>query len=323
MGVTPQVKIVSDPMTFAKDREDPRPKQRKLGRGNGTYFRGGTNDFTGQTQDLTSGIYDFLFRQYSPTQGRWLTPDPAGMAAVDVTNPQTWNRYAYVLNNPLSNIDPQGADCVYNNGDGTVQVQSGDCNSSTDSGYYVDCNGCLFDRNGNAYPATLDSATGTLVFTNAGVSISGFADPTDIFDSVTASIGGGSDASGLASNSRIKDFFHSAVCGVFSGLINAAGPQNLNSSVGVGAGGSAGVGFILGVSASAGVQVVADSGGNLGVAFNVGGNPGYGVFGVGATGGGQGSYSTASNIYGLGGLSAGSGVTAGPGGVDVSLSNSV
>jgi RHS repeat-associated protein len=83
-----------------------------FGEGYATYFHGGTNDFTAQTQDVTSGIYDFLFRQYSPTQGRWQTPDPAGTAAVDITNPQTWNRYAYVGNNPLSNIDPQGlSDC--------------------------------------------------------------------------------------------------------------------------------------------------------------------------------------------------------------------
>lgn len=112
---------------------------------------------------------------------------------------------------------------------------------------------------------------------------------------------------------------HPIVCGAFSGLINAAGPQNLNSTIGVGAGGSAGVGFILGIAASAGIQAVADSSGNLGVAFNVGGNPGYGVFGAGATGGVQGSYSTASRIYGLRGFSAGAGVTVGPGGVDAAV----
>ncbi len=81
-----------------------------------TFNEQGTGDrlFTGQTQDTiagpSQGIYDFLFRQHSPTEGRWLVPDPAGLAAVDITNPQTWNRYAYVGNNPLSNVDPLGLD---------------------------------------------------------------------------------------------------------------------------------------------------------------------------------------------------------------------
>ena len=48
-----------------------------------TYDSSGNalNVFTGQTGDMgagagTSPIYDFLFRQYSPTQGRWTVPDP-------------------------------------------------------------------------------------------------------------------------------------------------------------------------------------------------------------------------------------------------------
>ncbi|HEX5413128.1 MAG TPA: RHS repeat-associated core domain-containing protein [Terriglobia bacterium] len=48
------------------------------------------------------------FRKYNPALGRWMTPDPAGMAAADPSNPQSWNMYAYVLNNPVSNIDPSG-----------------------------------------------------------------------------------------------------------------------------------------------------------------------------------------------------------------------
>jgi hypothetical protein len=53
-----------------------------------------------------------IFRSASRVraQGRWLVPDPAGMAAVDLSNPQTWNRYAYVANNPLNNVDPVGLD---------------------------------------------------------------------------------------------------------------------------------------------------------------------------------------------------------------------
>jgi len=35
-----------------------------------------------------------------------MTPDPAGMAAADPSNPQSWNRYAYVMNNPLGYVDP-------------------------------------------------------------------------------------------------------------------------------------------------------------------------------------------------------------------------
>ena len=65
-------------------------------------------DFTGQTQDTTRGLVRFPVPPTEPAQGRWLVPDPAGLAAVDITNPQTWNRYAYVGNNPLSTVDPLG-----------------------------------------------------------------------------------------------------------------------------------------------------------------------------------------------------------------------
>src|SRR5207245_4975790 len=38
-------------------------------------------------------------------QGRWLSPDPIGG---DISNPQSLNRYAYVLNNPTNLIDLLG-----------------------------------------------------------------------------------------------------------------------------------------------------------------------------------------------------------------------
>jgi RHS repeat-associated protein len=49
------------------------------------------------------------FRQYSNTQGRWLSPDPYA-GSYDVSNPQSFNRYAYVLNNPLALVDRLGLD---------------------------------------------------------------------------------------------------------------------------------------------------------------------------------------------------------------------
>src|SRR6185437_11403294 len=69
------------------------------------------NASTGRVHIVAStggGVYDFPMREYSPSQGRWWTPDPAGLAAVDPSNPQSWNRYAYVNGRPLDATDPLG-----------------------------------------------------------------------------------------------------------------------------------------------------------------------------------------------------------------------
>ena len=65
-------------------------------------------DFTGQTQDSVSTLFDFPARKYDPNAGRWTVPDPGAWDVVDPTNPQSFNRYAYVLNNPLMFVDPSG-----------------------------------------------------------------------------------------------------------------------------------------------------------------------------------------------------------------------
>jgi len=74
------------------------------------YQEAGTQDrsFTGQKQDIATGQYDFLLRDYNPVQGRWWVPDPAGASAVSPANPQTWNRYAYVAGVPTETTDSAG-----------------------------------------------------------------------------------------------------------------------------------------------------------------------------------------------------------------------
>ena len=49
------------------------------------------------------------FRVYSPAQGRWMSPDPYS-GSYDFNNPQSFNRYSYVMNNPLTFNDPSGQD---------------------------------------------------------------------------------------------------------------------------------------------------------------------------------------------------------------------
>jgi len=73
------------------------------------YAQSGTTDlsFTGMNQDTAVNLYDFPARDYG-IQGRWPSPDPAGLSASDLSDPQTLNRYAYVRNSPLTQIDPLG-----------------------------------------------------------------------------------------------------------------------------------------------------------------------------------------------------------------------
>ncbi len=60
--------------------------------------------FTGQRLDGT-GLYYYNARYYDPLIGRFISPDTI---IPDPSNPQSFNRYSYCLNNPLKYIDPNG-----------------------------------------------------------------------------------------------------------------------------------------------------------------------------------------------------------------------
>jgi RHS repeat-associated protein len=55
----------------------------------------------------SSGAEHAEAREDSNTAGRWMSPDPYA-GSYDATNPQSFNRYTYAANNPLSLIDPTG-----------------------------------------------------------------------------------------------------------------------------------------------------------------------------------------------------------------------
>jgi RHS repeat-associated protein len=66
-----------------------------------------TQKFTAQEHDSETQLDFFQARYLSAAQGRFLSPDPMN-AGADPLNPQSWNGYRYVLNNPLNSIDPFG-----------------------------------------------------------------------------------------------------------------------------------------------------------------------------------------------------------------------
>lgn len=61
--------------------------------------------YTGHINDSDTGIVYMQARYYDPAIGRFLSGDPVGFAS---GGPAYFNRYAYVMNNPLSMVDPTG-----------------------------------------------------------------------------------------------------------------------------------------------------------------------------------------------------------------------
>jgi RHS repeat-associated protein len=84
------------------------------GRGNFTSYNYGTvrQKFTGYDHNGETNLEFAGARYYSGTQGRFISPDPY-MGSAHLINPQSFNRYTYCLNNPLSIIDPSGLDPIW------------------------------------------------------------------------------------------------------------------------------------------------------------------------------------------------------------------
>lgn len=68
--------------------------------------------FTGKERDAETGLDFFESRYFSSAQGRFTSPDAMIAKKEWLADPQRWNHYAYVRNNPLRYIDPNGEDLV-------------------------------------------------------------------------------------------------------------------------------------------------------------------------------------------------------------------
>ncbi len=72
----------------------------------------GTEKFTGYFRDLDTGLDYAVNRYHMPGTGRFLTPDPSGRS-ISASDPGSWNRYAYVIGDPINRSDPTGL-CTIN-----------------------------------------------------------------------------------------------------------------------------------------------------------------------------------------------------------------
>ncbi len=108
-------RVVTNVSAGVISRHDYMPFGEELGSGVGGRTTGmgfGVADgirqkFTSKERDTETGLDYFGARYYSSGLGRFIEADPL-MASGRASAPQSWNRYSYVLNNPLKLIDLNG-----------------------------------------------------------------------------------------------------------------------------------------------------------------------------------------------------------------------
>jgi RHS repeat-associated protein len=71
----------------------------------------------------SSGLEHATFREYNSTRGRWLNPD-SYLGSYNEGNPQSFNRYTYVGNNPLTATDASGLMMNLNINDPGIGVEA-------------------------------------------------------------------------------------------------------------------------------------------------------------------------------------------------------
>jgi hypothetical protein len=130
--------------------------------------------------------------------GRFMSPDPSGLVYADPTNPQSFNLYSYVMNNPLINTDPSGMECVWDDG-------SYDASDDPDTGSADKCSG----QGGNWVPPSIFEG----VEGNQAGSWSGQASSSIASDWLTPSAVVDGDTSGISTDStNMLDSLKAAYC---------------------------------------------------------------------------------------------------------------
>ena len=207
---------------------------------NNTWADQDNEHFAGQEHDAESDTEHAQFRNYASAQGRWLVPDPY-LGSYDFTNPQSFNRYAYALNNPLSSWDPSGLEDEQacgsdDDGCGGSDDGGGDpppagysysgVNRSDSNPIYTDSSGNQFI---GAAPSSDTSNTSATSSVNGPGVTPAYVDPFGYFSAVPQPSGpGGGGAPSRHSNPiPIKGF---QVCGAgvfaYGGRSFDAGPVN-------------------------------------------------------------------------------------------------
>jgi RHS repeat-associated protein len=93
-------------------------------------FTSHERDFDNAQPNDSSSYIDYMHARYYATKsGRFLSPDPV---LGNLLEPQSWNRYAYVLNNPTNFVDPTGMLAQGSYGAGALRDGNPTCTENPD-----------------------------------------------------------------------------------------------------------------------------------------------------------------------------------------------
>ncbi len=104
--------------------------------------------FSDEVHDPETGLDVYRYRSYNPRISRWMSPDPSGLHYGRLDNPQTYNLYAFVANNPLKYFDVRGLCDVV----GAGGITNCDC-EGVDAGNPL----CALEPGGGGDPCPVDA----------------------------------------------------------------------------------------------------------------------------------------------------------------------
>ena len=113
--------------------------------------------FTGKERDTDTGLDYFLARYLSSPMGRFTSAD-APFADQHASDPQSWNLYGYVRNNPLRFVDPDGRAyrvCDAQGQNCSNDVQDGEWEEYLRGGGLIVVNGKVYNRLDNGRQGNL------------------------------------------------------------------------------------------------------------------------------------------------------------------------
>lgn len=100
--------------------------------------------FTGKERDSETGLDYFGARYNASTIGRFMTPDSVSYS--NRKNPQSWNLYAYALNNPVSFRDADGHEIVCANNAAQCQKDAATATGNAEAAKRVTTNTVTTDH---------------------------------------------------------------------------------------------------------------------------------------------------------------------------------